>query len=47
MRMASNARGRARRFAWPTVTGEILESYEQAIERAALPAGRAATNCRA
>jgi len=43
MRMASNARERARRFAWPTVTGEILESYEQAIERAALPAGRAAS----
>jgi len=38
---AASARERAQRFAWPTVTGEVLESYETAIERAAVPAGRA------
>jgi phosphatidylinositol alpha-mannosyltransferase len=42
-RMAASARERAERFAWPTVTGEILETYEEAIERASVPAGRAAS----
>jgi phosphatidyl-myo-inositol alpha-mannosyltransferase len=43
MQMSANARERARRFAWPTVTGEIIESYERAIERAAaVPSGRTA-----
>ncbi|HKP89447.1 MAG TPA: glycosyltransferase family 4 protein, partial [Thermoleophilaceae bacterium] len=42
-RMALAARERARRFGWETVTGEVLETYEEAIERhAAAPAGRAA-----
>jgi phosphatidylinositol alpha-mannosyltransferase len=41
-RMAASARERAERFAWPTVTEEILDTYEQAIERAAaVPAGPA------
>jgi phosphatidyl-myo-inositol alpha-mannosyltransferase len=42
-RMAVAARGRAQRFGWETVTGEVLETYEDAIERhAAAPADRAA-----
>src|SRR5205823_5652149 len=42
-RMAAAARERAGRFAWPTVTGEVVETYEEAIERAAAPAGRVAS----
>jgi len=34
-RMSAGARQRALRFGWPTVTGEVVETYEQAIERAA------------
>jgi phosphatidylinositol alpha-mannosyltransferase len=42
-RMAAAARERAQRFGWETVTGEVLETYEHAIEvAAAAPAGRAA-----
>ncbi|MEA2353592.1 MAG: phosphatidyl-myo-inositol alpha-mannosyltransferase, partial [Thermoleophilaceae bacterium] len=42
-RMAVAARERAQRFGWETVTGEVLETYEEAIERAAAaPSGRAA-----
>ncbi len=33
-RMARAARERAQRFAWPRVTGEVVEVYERAIERA-------------
>jgi phosphatidylinositol alpha-mannosyltransferase len=42
-RMGEAARERARRFAWPQVTDEVLETYEEAIERAAAtaPASRA------
>jgi phosphatidylinositol alpha-mannosyltransferase len=40
-RMSVAARERAQRFGWETVTGEVLETYEEAIERAAAaPAGR-------
>jgi phosphatidyl-myo-inositol alpha-mannosyltransferase len=42
-RMSVAARERAQRFGWETVTGEVLETYEEAIERAAAaPAGRVA-----
>ena len=42
-RMSEAARESAERFAWPTVTGEVLEVYEDAIERAvAAPTGRVA-----
>lgn len=34
LRMAEAARERAERFAWPNVTREVLDSYEQAIETA-------------
>src|SRR5207248_9963895 len=39
-RMARAARERAERFAWPRVTGEVVQTYEQAIERAAATAPR-------
>ncbi|HEX8075383.1 MAG TPA: flippase-like domain-containing protein [Thermoleophilaceae bacterium] len=39
-RMAAAARQGAERFAWPTVTGRVLEVYERAVERAAAPATR-------
>ena len=38
--MARSARERAERFAWPQVTGEVLEVYEEAIAQP--PASRAA-----
>src|SRR5205823_1291660 len=43
-RMSVAAREHAERFGWPTVTGEVLETYEEAIERAdaVAPAGRVA-----
>ncbi len=39
--MARSARERAERFAWPQVTGEVTEVYEEALDRPQ-PAGRAA-----
>jgi phosphatidyl-myo-inositol alpha-mannosyltransferase len=39
-RMASAARERAERFAWPHVAAEVLDCYEQAL-RVGSPAGRA------
>lgn len=39
--MAVQARLRARRFAWPQVAAEVLDTYEQAIAMAAAPQPRA------
>ncbi|MEA2397393.1 MAG: phosphatidyl-myo-inositol alpha-mannosyltransferase, partial [Thermoleophilaceae bacterium] len=39
-RMAAAARDGAERFAWPTVTGQVLDVYQTAIQRAAAPATR-------
>jgi phosphatidylinositol alpha-mannosyltransferase len=42
-RMGAAARAGAERFSWPHVTDQVIETYEDAIERAAVvPAGRAA-----
>jgi phosphatidylinositol alpha-mannosyltransferase len=42
-RMGAAARAGAQRFSWPHVTDQVMESYERAIERAAVvPEGRAA-----
>jgi phosphatidyl-myo-inositol alpha-mannosyltransferase len=41
-RMSQSARERAQRFGWETIAGEVMESYEEAIELAAVrPRSRA------
>jgi phosphatidylinositol alpha-mannosyltransferase len=37
-RMSESARERAQRFGWETIAGEVMESYEDAIDLAAVPA---------